>query len=283
MSSLEEIGARPAHVTAEEHFAPWFAELVGQLLNRTDLVVGGTPYRFAELETYYHGPQHPDLFAHRDPVQLENGRWYFHRTRGEYRGGSFKGLDLAFGDGKAHFGILIRTVVDPKGNVIDGPSLTVDHLLSQTKAKDVATLDQMIGARKVWDASAPLAIRESSSPRAANVYPSSRVGLSLKKAKGKPDAPRFLARPYRFLTEPRAISKGKVHLVLTLYLGGEKPDRIHDITGVPRKTIERYIKDFEAGLSVPGFDPYIGKDLGTAELCRMLGTWATKYGKAAKG
>src|SRR5262249_12621983 len=71
MPSLEGIGARPAHVTAEEHFAPWFAELVGRLLNSTDLLVGGTPYRFAELETYYHGPQHPDLFAHRDPVQLE--------------------------------------------------------------------------------------------------------------------------------------------------------------------------------------------------------------------
>src|SRR5262249_14366674 len=191
----------------------------------------------------------------------------------EYRGGSFKGLDLAFGDGKAHFGILIRTVVDPQGNVIDGPSLTVDHLLAQTKAKDVATLDQMIAARKVWDESAPLAIRESSSPRTANVYPSSRVGLSLKKARGKPDAPRVVARPYRFLTEPRAISKGKAHLVLTLYLGGETSERIHDITGVPRKTIDRYIKDFDAGREVPGFEGYVGKDLGTAELCKMLGTW----------
>src|SRR5262249_49867264 len=166
MSSLEGIGTRPAHVTAEEHFAPWFAELVGQLLNRTDLLVGGEPYRFAELEAYYHGPQHPDLFAHRDPVQLENGRWYFHRTRGEYRGGSFKGLDLAFGDGKAHFGILIRTVADPEGNVIDGPSLTVDHLLVQTKAKDVATLDRMIGTREGWDESAAWAVRGSPTGRA---------------------------------------------------------------------------------------------------------------------
>ena len=279
MPSLEELGARPTHVTADEHFAPWFAELVGRLLNRTDLLVGGTPYRFAELEAYYHGPQHPDLFAHRDPVQLENGRWYFHRTRGEYRGGSFKGLDLSFGDGKAHFGILIRTVVDPQGNVIDGPSLTVDHLLAQTKVKDVATLDKLIGNRKVWDESAPIAIRESAATRTANVYPSSRVGLSLKRAHGKPDAPRFVARPYRFLTEPRAISKGKAHLVLTLYLDGETPERIHDITGVPRKTIDRYIRDFDAGREVPGFEGYVGKDLSTAELCKMLGTWAARYGR----
>ena len=39
------------------------------------------------------------------------------------------------------------------------------------------------------------------------------------------------------------------------------------------------IKDFEAGLAVPNFEGYIGKNLGTAELCKMLGTCAAKYAK----
>jgi hypothetical protein len=280
MSSLAGLGVKPPHVTADEHYAKWFAELIARLLNATDFLVNGAVYRFAELEAYYHGPDHPDLFAHRDPVQLENGRWYFHKTRGEYRGGSFKGLDLAFGDGTAHFGILIRTVVTPAEEVIDGPSLSVDHLLAQTKAATVATLDAMINSRKVWDETAPLAIREAAKPRAATVYQSSRVGLSLKKAKGKPDAPRFVARPYRFLTEPLAISKGKPHLVLALHRRGEKPETISQITGTPKKTVERYIKDFEAGKAVPNFDGYIGKELGTADLCKLLGTWTAKYGNA---
>jgi hypothetical protein len=277
--SLAELGAKPPHVTADEHFDPWFEQLAGKLLNDTDFVVGGAAYRFAELEIYYHGTGHADLFAHRDPVQLENGRWYFHRTRGEYRGGSFKGLDLAFGDGKAHFGILIRTIVASEGTVLDGPCVTVDHLLARTKAKTVAALDGLINARKIWDATAPLSIRASAKPREAAVYRSSRVGLSLKKAHGKPDAPRFVARPYRFLTEPRDIAKGKVHLVLALHRGGETAEAIAQLTGTPRKTVEWYIKDFEAGKSAADFAGYIGKDLSTAELCRLLGTWTAKHGK----
>ncbi|MBA4186391.1 MAG: hypothetical protein C0467_00080 [Planctomycetaceae bacterium] len=274
MPRLQELIARPASAVSEADFDPWIKGLVGFLLNGVDFVVNGISYRLAELEAYYHGPGHFDLFAHCDPVQLESGRWYFHRTRGGYRGGSFKGLDLAFGDGVAHFGILIRSIVGPDGTVLDGPCVMVDHLLERTKTKDVATLDALIAARKVWDTTSPLFVRESAEPRAATVYRSSRVGLSLKKAKGKPDAPRFVGRPYRFLTEPRAITKGKPHLVLALHRQGDPLDAITQLTGCPRKTVERYVKDFEDGKGIATFDGYIGKDLTTGELCRLLGTCA---------
>jgi hypothetical protein len=278
MPSLPELANKPAAVTGEEDFGPWFARVASFLLNNTELVVGGTAFRIAELEAYYKGPGHYDLFAHADPVQLENGRWYFHRTRGEYRGGSFKGLDLAFGDGTAHFGILIRTVISEQVGIIDGPSLTVDHLLGMTAAGSVAELDAMIGARKLWDSTSPLFVRECPEPRSAEVFTSSRVGLSLKKAKGKPDAPRFVGKPYRYLTAPRDISKGKTHLVLALHRKGEKPEVISQTTRSPRKTVDRYIADFAAGKAVANFDAYIGKDLSTSELCKMLGTWAAKFG-----
>jgi hypothetical protein len=233
---------------------------------------------------YFSGDPHPDLFAHRDPIQLEDGRWYFHRTRGEYRGGSFKGLDLTLGDGKAHFGILIRTVVAADGTILDGPCVMVDHLLTKTKAANVAVLDSLINARSIWDTTSPLAIVEAEKPRNATVYQTSRVGLSLKKAKGKPDAPRFVGRPYRFLTEPSNISKGKAHLVLALHRTGHKADAIHELIGMPKKTIDRYIADFALGNPVENFDSYIGKDLSTAELCKLLGTWHAKFGtpKASK-
>jgi hypothetical protein len=279
--SFATLGFKPSHITAEQHFAPWFSEIIGRLLNATNFLLNGTPYSFAELEAYYHCPYHQGLFAHRDPLQRENGFWYFHRSRGQYCNGSFKGLDLTLGDGSAHFGILIRSIIDPAGKVIDGPSLTVDHLLAQTKAKDVATLDGIIGGRKIWDPTSPLAIRETHANRAARVFRSSRVGLSLKKAGGKPDAERFVGLPYRFLTEPRAISKGKAHLVLTLHRLGEAVNAIHEITGCPKSTVERYITDYEAGKSAPGFERYIGKDLSTAELCKFLGAWAGRYASKA--
>jgi hypothetical protein len=278
MPPLSELSRKPKHVTADEHFTPWFVDIASRLLNTTDFVVAGKRYRFAELEMYYSGWGHSDLFAHRDPVQLEDGRWYFHRTRGEYRGGSFKGLDLALGDGASYFGILIRTVVAADGTVLDGPCVTVDHLLAQTKTASVAALDGVINARSLWDTTSPLHVVEAEKPRTATVYQCSRVGLSLKKAKGKADAPRFVARPYRFLTEPVAISKGRPHLILALHRAGHTNEAISTVTGVPKKTIDRYIADFTAGHTVENFEGYIGKDLSTADLCKLLGTWHAKHG-----
>lgn len=278
MSVLSELGRKPAHVVTDEHHAPWFAGIAANLMNRCDFAVAGERYRFAELEVYYSGGTHPDLFAHRDPVQLEDGRWYFHRTRGEYRGGSFKGLDIALGDGTAYFGILIRTVVKPDGTLLDGPCVMVDHLLARTKTASVAALDGVINSRKVWDTSSPIHIVTADPPRDATVYSCSRVGLSLKKAKGKPEAPRFVGRAYRFLTEPQAISKGRPHLILALHRSGHDLNAIHAITGVAKKTIERYIADFEQGRTAENFESYIGNDLSTADLCKLLGTWHAKHG-----
>ncbi|MDY3557273.1 hypothetical protein R5W24_006461 [Gemmata sp. JC717] len=278
MSPLTYLGRKPGHVVSDEHHARWFADVAARLLNQCDFVVAGARYRFAELEVYYSGGAHPDLFAHRDPVQLEDGRWYFHRTRGEYRGGSFKGLDLALGDGSAYFGILIRTVVKPEGTLVDGPCVMVDHLLAQTNAVSVAALDGLINARAIWDPTSPVHIAEAATPRASAVFACSRVGLSLKKAKGKTDAPRFVGRAYRFLTEPQAISKGRPHLILALHRAGHDTDSIHAITGVAKKTIDRYVADFRSGAQAAGFEEYIGKDLGTADLCKLLGTWHAKHG-----
>lgn len=278
MPTLAELGRRPAHVVADGHFAPWFAALADRLMNGCDLVVAGTRYRFAELEMYYSGGAHPDPFAHRDPVQLEYGRWYFHRTRGAYRGGSFKGLDLALGNGTDFFGVLIRTVVAFDGTLVHGPCVTVDHMLERTKTASVAALDGLINGRNLWDTSAPLHVVEVAEPRAAPVFATARVGLSLKRAEGKVDAPRFVGRPYRFLTEPRAVSKGRPQLILALHTAGRAPDQIAAVTGVARKVIDKYIADFARGTRAGTFDAHIGTDPSTPTLCQLLGTWHATFG-----
>lgn len=53
---------------------------------------------------------------------------------------------------------------------------------------------------------------------------------------------------------------------------------IHTTTGVAKKTIERYVADFKLGEAEENFDGYIGQDLGTSELCKLLGTWHAKHG-----
>src|SRR5262249_44387331 len=177
------------------------------LLNRTRLVAGGVSHRLTEVEFYYHGPEHPDRFAHRDPVQVHTGRWYFHRTAGVYRSGSFKGVDLTFGTPGAHAGILFRGLEKPDGSLVDGPSLLVDHLLDATGAAEVPALDKVIGERVAWDAGNPLRLELVPDLERKEVYRSARVGLTLKKARpAAPEPQRYLLRTYRFLNEPRRIA-----------------------------------------------------------------------------
>lgn len=251
----------------------WFATLAETLLNRTLFRVAGQPHRLIEVEVYYHSVAHPDPFAHKEPVQLEGGRWYFHRTRGEYRGGSFKGLDLAFGDGVAFGGILFRGLAKPDGTVVDGPSLLVDHLLKSTGHPTVADLDNVIGTKVAWDTSQPLVLASTKTTLDRSVFRSARVGLTLKRYKPRPNDPAaaFVLRRYRYLSEPTRTAKGKPHMVLALLLGGESAEAVMARTGCPLKIVKRYLADLEAGKLETDATAYYGRDWSTADLCRLHG------------
>lgn len=222
-------------------FDAWFARIAGVLLNASRLVVAGEPHRLTEVELYYHGPDHEDPFAHRDLVQQTAGAWYFHRTGGSYRGGSFKGLDLAFGRRGVFSGVLLRGLEDAAGRFVDGPSLLVDHVLMKTGVASVRELDETIAGRLAWDASSPVHLDrhpEESRP----IYRTARVGLTLKRAVPGDPRPTFLVKDYRFLTEPRRTKKGKGQIVRGLAAAGVPADRIRELTGSPLASIRRYLK-----------------------------------------
>jgi hypothetical protein len=252
--------------------ADWFQRIAHPILTATRLEVAGEPFRLTEVEFYYFNPAHPDPFSHRQPITLECGRWYFHRSGDSYRGGSFKGLDLTFGDGSSYSGMLIRSLASEADVLIDGPSLCVDHLLKKTKAADVAELDRRVAGRLAWEPGNPLRLVPVEASDETRIFQSARVGLSLKRATDQPNMPRFVLRPYRFLSEPRRISKGKPHLVLALHTQGFDPTAIQEITGCPRITVTRYIAAYEAGRDIRTFQPYFGVDLTPEQLCRLHGT-----------
>jgi hypothetical protein len=272
MSNWPTLLRCPDSPSESNDLSEWFTAIAARLLDGCRLMVAGQPHRFVEVEFYYCGEGHPDKFTHRDPLQRESGRWYFHRTRGVYRGGSFKGFDLTFGDGTAFGGVLIRGLEASDGSLIDGPSLCVDHLLRTTGHATIAPLDQAIGGRAAWEEGNPLCLEEAA-PSGRRLYRSGRVGLSLKKAKPPSDLPRYILRPYRYLTEPRRTAKGKPYLVLALYAQGVAPDDIPGLTGCPVKAVQRYIEDFETGRREPDLGGYFGKDLGPKDLCRLHGVW----------
>ncbi len=265
--------ARPPDFVDGPPATEWFLRIADTLLNRTTLRVGDTANRLTEVEVYYHGPGHEDVFAHRDPVQLHSGRWYFHRTRGSYRGGSFKGVDLSFGDGTAHAGVLFRGLETPDGALVDGPSLLVDHLLRSARFPTVADLDAAIGTRPGWDSESPLRLEPADFPRDSTILRTARVGLSLKFRKPRPGDPAlsFVVRPYRYLTEPRRIAKGKPHMVLALHNRGETPEAISRATGCPSATVRRYTAASDSGRSETDPTSFYSKDLNPTEFARLHG------------
>ncbi len=224
-----------------------FTVVADRLLNGTQLLVAGQPYRLIEIEFYLFTTDHPDPFSHRNPLQLQCGRWCFHRTGGSYRNGSFKGLDLSVGNSTAFGGILIRSILKPDGTLINGPSRCVDHLLSVLRMGSVAELDRVLAGRLAWDGDNPLSLWRSDALEHREIIRTARVGLSLKRAKAASAMTRYLMLPYRFLSEPWKIGKGKRHTVLAMHIGGDDMDKIRRVTGCPRTCIQRYIEAFEAG------------------------------------
>lgn len=255
---------------ADTNARDWFADIADALLNRTSWNIGGESHRLTEIEVYYTDPAHPDPFTHGDKMQLECGRWYFHKTRGTYRSGSFKGVDLTFGDGRAYGGFLLRGLEKPDGELIDGPSLLVDYLIARSDVSTVAELDAAIAGRKIWDDASPLFLEEAPTGE-RDILPCARVGLSLKKAEEGSTMPQYLTRPYRYLTEPARIAKGNVLMVLGLVRLGHDADAIHERTGCPLKTITGYIDEYHAGRASGTAEEYFGADLGPKDICRLHG------------
>lgn len=85
----------------EKEFKAKFWEISDHLLNNCAIVTPKNKYWICEVEFYVYHKNHPDFFTHRNPDQLLNTNWYFHRfgTKG-YKSGTYKGLDLTFGSEK---------------------------------------------------------------------------------------------------------------------------------------------------------------------------------------
>ncbi|HKB04020.1 MAG TPA: hypothetical protein VKD90_17490 [Gemmataceae bacterium] len=257
----------------------WFAGIADALLNRTRWVIAGHAHRMTECEFYFRGPPHDDPFTHGDPIQVHAGRWYFHKTAGNYRGGSFKGVDVTFGDGVGKGGILIRGAESADGRLIDGPSLIVDHLLASCGHRTVERFDRELGARFVWDPTAPMYLARD--PDAAKaIVSSARVGLSLRRAGPGSTKTDYLTRQYRFLTEPRRIAKGKPHMVMALHRAGRPAAEIREVTGVPARSIATYIVEYEAGVVAGRFEDYFGKEIGPKDMCRLHGIADREFGQS---
>ena len=215
-----------------------FASAAERVLHGLELIIFGKRFRLVEVEFYLTSDAHPDPFTHLHEVQRAFGQWYLHRQGSGYRGGSFKGLDLTFGDGQAFGGMLLRSIEADSGEFICGPSLIVAAILRQSPYNSVAELDRRLDGVGAWTEQALIQLRETDAPT-GDVYRSARVGLGGGRGSGSRDL--FADRSYRFLSEPRLVKKGRPELIRQMHRDGYSAAQIREITGSPRHTIMRRI------------------------------------------
>lgn len=181
-----------------------FNQIANLLLNSTILHVKGKSYRLCEIEFYYCGSEHKDLYTHSSDEQKMHGRFYFHRYRnGTYKSGTYKGLDITLSPSDStSFGILIRSVQDREtGEVTEGPCRTVNLILEQFNCQ---TVDQfMIGKvcpLQIDDPSHQLYITNTSELNQEPIFIGPRIGLSDR-------YPEYRDRPYRYAVMIHSIKK----------------------------------------------------------------------------
>ena len=83
-------------------------------------------YRIVDFEFYIYSEKFPDPHTYKHDIQLQSNKFYLHGS----------GIDITFGDGKNHGGILLRSIV----KLYDGAKKSDGSTLKQTNGpQNVAT------------------------------------------------------------------------------------------------------------------------------------------------
>ena len=257
--------------------ADFYRRVAERLMFSAQLVAGGRPCRVTELEAYDFSPRHPDPYAHRHPQQKNPCGWYFHRAGSGYRGGSYKGLDLAIGDAESCTGMLIRGLTLPDGRAVDGPSLCVDAILGLTGCATVRGLAAAVESRGADDVGSPLHFAEAP-PELGELAAGPRVGLSLKThaAETWRTSLDYLFRPYRFVRLPRAGEKGAAQLVACELSAGAADDaQIAAKLALKARRVAGVRAAFERGRKLPesAVRALMGTKLSESSWVELSGFW----------
>ncbi len=179
------------------------------LLNQTYLKINDHSYRLVEIEFYLKNIYHPDLYVHSNPEQLLKNKFYFHRFgNGTYKAGTFKGMDITFGDTDTdtYFGILIRAILDTETDkLIEGPCNVVNHILSKYDCDSIMALTKN-SALSIQKNKLDFVLRRTAQFVPEPLYVGPRIGLSEKYEV-------FQTQPYRYVIFRNRIKKQKTKLL----------------------------------------------------------------------
>jgi hypothetical protein len=251
----------PSKMTKSEEFTNTFNNIADQLMKEYLISIKDKKYYLAELEFYLNDVNHPDIFTHSDETQLTCGQWYFHRTGQSYKGGSFKGLDITFST-RGHAGILIRAIKNMEdGTYIEGPCNVVNTILKEYNVDNVADFVSREDFNIEVHIKGPICIEPLTEIIDKSIITSGRFGLVLR----NDNQVEYVLKPYRYMSFPSYVRKGRQHLVLELYYKGNNSKKISEITGCSASQINKWIKQYEAVTPSTKPSSYYAKKLTAAE------------------
>ena len=96
-----------------------FSKYANKLMNEYCLKVDDKKYNLIEIEFYFYDKEnHPDPYIYCNEKQKECGEFYFHGS----------GMDITFGNRICYGGILIRSIMNQKGEYINGSLILLEEL-----------------------------------------------------------------------------------------------------------------------------------------------------------
>ena len=253
----------------KDQFLPYFHRICDKVLNQSYLKLRDELWKLREIEVYCNGLSFCDEFTHGDEQQKKNGTFYFHRTGKGYRGGTYKGVDLAFGNSKCFGGLLVRTIQNDKtGEIVCGPSLCVDKILSVLGHEKI---EDCVAARGVsFTEESDFCLVEADSNRKEKIFTGPRVGLSLKSKKANDQTFEFWCASLRFVCNPSCITKHKQYLVLQLLADKTSVAQIATLLKIKQNVVSGYETAFNEGKKME-IKEFFGKNLNVSDICKALG------------
>jgi hypothetical protein len=248
-----------------------------EIMCNTILKINEKDHRIAEGEFYLYSSDHLDEFTHKDDQQSNPKHFYFHRFKnGTYKNGTFKGMDITFGfktksddNFIVYGGFLIRALVDPNNNYIDGPCKVVDLILKLNKMDSVKSLLQenkceqlsIIGSKNLC-----LEYKKDVANELDQIFKSIRVGLYNNKLLN------WWAKDYRYLLYPHLTKKYKHMVVASLNKNNVSEKDIATQTKISEKSISTYINSYNDGVNYKDDESKLLTDLTTVpDMLKLYG------------
>jgi hypothetical protein len=180
---------------------------------------------------------------------------------------------MTIGNENSYGGILIRGIQNLKSTdtFVDGPSLTVDTILSLNEVNKVEELAKILKEKhelSIFNDEKFLKISESKDLKNLKVYQSARVGLTLKMKDHIEKRKEFLLKFYRFFSFPKEIKKGKNYMVSAAIHQGMKDDEISKLFKSTKASVEKFRSSYNTSVDVNDF---IGKKLSNDDLAVLHG------------